>query len=171
MIYLWIIILILLNACWLVTVLFTVPGNWLMLVTTYLFAWLHRENDIFTIPFLVAVTAMALIGEIIEFFAGPGGAKKAGAGWWGASAAMLGAMLGAIFGSILIAIPVFGTLLGACFGAGISTWIVERITGKKHKESVRSGVGAGAGVLVGILSKFVIGCVIWLLITIAAFWP
>ena len=33
------------------------------------------------------------------------------------------------------------------------------------------GVGAGTGVLVGILTKFILGCVICLLITIAAFWP
>jgi uncharacterized protein YqgC (DUF456 family) len=67
--------------------------------------------------------------------------------------------------------PFFGTILGACLGAGFFTWIVERISGKEHKLSVRSGVGAGTGVLIGTLSKFCIGCLIWLLITIAAFWP
>lgn len=171
MIYVWSVILILFNACWLVTVLFTLPGNWLMLGTTYLFAWWQKDNAVFSMPLLVVVTVLALIGEIIEFFAGAGGAKKAGAGWWGAGAAILGGFLGAVFGTGLIPIPIFGTLLGACFGAGIATWSVERTVGKKREESVRSGVGAGTGVLVGIVSKFIIGCVIWLLIAIAVFRP
>jgi uncharacterized protein YqgC (DUF456 family) len=152
-------------------VLFTLPGNWLMLATTYLFAWWQRDNGIFSVPFLVIVTVMALIGEVIDFFSGPGGAKKAGSGWRGAGGAMLGAMVGGIFGTGLIPIPILGTILGVCFGAGIGTWIVERSVGKENKDSIRSGVGAGTGVLVGILTKFIIGCVIWLLITIAAFLP
>ena len=171
MLYVWLILLILLNACWLVTVLFTVPGNWLMLATTYLFAWWQADEGVFSMPLLVIVTVLALIGEIIEFLAGAGGAKKAGAGWWGACAAIAGAMIGAVFGTVFIPFPVLGTILGGCFGAGLATWIVERGTGREHNDSVRSGVGAGTGVLVGILSKFCIGCAIWLLIAVAAFWP
>ena len=171
MLYVWLILLVLLNACWLVTVLFTVPGNWLMLGTTYLFAWWQADRGVFSMPLLVFVTVLALIGEIIEFVAGAGGAKKAGAGWLAAGAAIFGAMFGAVFGTVFIPFPIFGTVLGGCFGAGLATWIVERATGKQHNESVRSGVGAGTGVLIGILSKFGIGCVIWLLIAIAAFWP
>ena len=120
-------------------------------------------------PLLVIVTLLALIGEIIEFFAGAGGAKKAGSGWLGALAALGGAIIGAIVGTGIM--PVLGTILGTCFGAGLATWIVERITGKEQDESVRSGVGAGTGVLIGTVSKFCIGFLIWLLITIAAFWP
>ena len=171
MIYVWLIILILFNTCWLMLVLFTLPGNWLMLATTYLFAWWQWDDGLFSWPLLIAVTVLALIAEIIEFFAGAGGAKKAGAGWLGALAAIGGAIIGALIGTFAIPIPVFGTMLGACLGAGLFTWIAERITGKEHNASVRSGVGAGTGVLVGTLSKFGIGCLIWLLITIAAFWP
>jgi len=39
MIYVWLSMLILLNACWLMLVLFTLPGNWLMVASTCLFAW------------------------------------------------------------------------------------------------------------------------------------
>ena len=171
MIYLWLVILILLNSCWLVTVLFTLPGNWLMIASTCLFAWWKWDDGLFSWPLLVTVTVLALIAEIIEFFAGAGGAKKAGAGWLGALAAIGGAIFGAIVGTFAIPVPVFGTMLGACLGAGLFTWIAERTTGKELNQSVRSGVGAGTGVLVGTVSKFGIGCLIWLLITIAAFWP
>ncbi len=171
MIYAYLVILILLNACWLAMVLFTLPGNWLMVIGTYLFAWWQWDNGIFGWPLLVTITILALIAEIIEFFAGAGGAKKAGAGWWGALAAIGGAIFGALAGTVIIPVPLFGTMLGACFGAGLATWIVERISGKEQEHSVRSGVGAGKGVLIGTLSKFAVGCLIWLLVTIAAFWP
>ena len=171
MIYVWLVILLLLNACWLSTVLFTVPGNWLMVAGTCLFAWWQWDKSIFGWPLLVIITMLALIGELIEFFAGAGGAKKAGATWLGAAAAIVGAILGAIAGTILIPVPLFGTMLGACFGAGLLTWSTERSLGKAKDQSVRSGVGAGKGVLVGTLSKFAVGCLIWLLIAIAAFWP
>ncbi|MBC8394301.1 MAG: DUF456 domain-containing protein [Deltaproteobacteria bacterium] len=171
MIYIWLTILILLNACWLATVLFTLPGNWLMVIGTSLFAWWQWDNGIFGWPLLVAITILALIAELIEFFAGAGGAKKAGAGWWGALAAIGGAIFGALVGTVILPVPLIGTMMGACFGAGLFTWIAERISGKEHEHSLRSGVGAGTGVLIGTISKFCIGCLIWLLITIAAFWP
>lgn len=171
MLYVWLSLLILINAGWLATVLFMLPGNWLMVVSTCLFAWWKWESGVFSWPLLAVVTAMALIGELIEFFAGAGGAKKAGAGWMGAGAAIVGAALGAIAGTAVIPVPLFGTLLGVCFGAGLLTWSAERTAGRPKEHSVRSGVGAGTGVLVGIVGKFIIGCLIWLTIAIAAFWP
>jgi hypothetical protein len=50
------------------------------------------------------------------------------------------------------------------------TWALARTAGREKERSVRSGMGAGTGVLVGTLSKFAIGCVIWLMILIAALW-
>jgi uncharacterized protein YqgC (DUF456 family) len=171
MIYVWLSLLILLNLCWLVTVLFTLPGNWLMVVGTYLFAWWQWDRGIFGWPLLVTITLLALIAELIEFFAGAGGAKKAGAGWLGALAAIGGAIFGAVAGTFIIPVPLFGTMLGAMLGAGFFTWLAERISGKQHDDSLRSGIGAGTGVLIGTLSKFALGCLIWLLITVAVFWP
>ena len=117
MIYVYLVILILFNACWLLTVPFMLPGNWLMLITTYLFAWWQWDMGIFGWPLLIAITILALIGEIIEFFAGAGGAKKAGSGWLGALTAVGGAIFGAVVGTGIM--PVLGTILGACFGAGL----------------------------------------------------
>ncbi|MBL7214202.1 MAG: DUF456 domain-containing protein [Phycisphaerae bacterium] len=171
MIYAYLVILILLNACWLGMVPFTLPGNWLMVISTYLFVWWQWDRGVFSWPLLIVITVLALIAELIEFFAGAGGAKKAGAGWMGAIAAIAGAIFGALVGTFAIPVPPFGTMLGACFGAGLFTWIAERVSGKEHKHSIRSGVGAGTGVLIGTLSKFAIGCLIWLLVAIAAFWP
>jgi hypothetical protein len=171
MIYVWIGLLLLLNAFCLMSVLFTLPGNWLMVSMTALFAWWKWDEGIFSTGLLIAVGILALIGEIIEFFAGAGSAKKAGASWRGALAAIGGTLVGALLGTFLIPIPIVGTLLGACLGAGLGTWSVERLLGKPKEKSVKSGVGAGVGVFVGTTTKFLIGCLIWLIIAIAAFWP
>ena len=172
MIYLYLVILLIANAVWLMLVPFTLPGNWLMIISTGLFAWWQWDQGIFSFPLLVVITVLALIAELIEFFAGAGGAKKAGASWTGAIAAIIGAVIGAIAGTILIPAPIVGTMLGACIGAGLCTWGVERLILKNQPQtSVQSGIGAGTGVLIGIITKFLIGCIIWICIAVAAFWP
>ena len=97
MIYVWLVILILFNACWLMLVPFTLPGNWLMIITTVLFAWWQRDSGVFSIYTLAAITALAVVGEILEFLGGMGGARKAGASWRGSLGAIIGAIVGAIF--------------------------------------------------------------------------
>ena len=171
MIYVWIILLLLLNACWLLGVLFALPGNWLMVISTALFVWWRWDDGIFSMAVLIMIAILALIGELIEFFAGVGSAKKAGAGWGAALASISGMFAGAVLGTFLIPFPIAGTLLGACIGAGLVTWSVERLSGKTHDKSVKSGLGAGIGVFLGTTTKFLIGCIIWMIIAIAAFWP
>lgn len=169
--YLVLTILVLLNVCWLVLVLFAMPGNWLIVISTGLFAWWRWDEGYFSVYTLVAIVILAILGEIIEFLSGMGGAKRAGAGWKSSMGAIAGAILGAIFGTGLIPIPILGTVLGACIGAGLITWSLEVRSGKRRDQSMRAGVGAGIGVLIGTTTKFVIGILIWLIVAVAAFWP
>ena len=125
----------------------------------------------FSIYSLMAITGLAVVGELVEFFGGAGGAKKAGAGWRGSIGAIIGARVGAVFGTAMVPIPVFGTVVGACVGAGLGAWGLELAGGKRLGDSVRSGIGAGFGEFVGITGKFVVGVVIWLVVSVAAFWP
>lgn len=171
MLYLWSITLILLNAVWLVLVFFGLPGNWLIVISTCLFAWWRWTDGVFSIYTLIAVTILAVLGELIEFLAGAGGAKKAGAGWRGSIGAIVGAVIGAIIGTFTLPIPVLGTLLGACAGAGLGAWGLELAGGRKLQDSVRSGIGAGVGEFLGITTKFILGGLIWLIVAVAAFWP
>ena len=150
---------------------FYLPGNWLIIVSTSLFAWWRWEDGVFSIWTLVIITLIAIVGEIIEFFSGMAGAKSAGAGWKGAFGAILGAIIGAIAGTLFIPVPFLGTLLGAAGGAGLATWLIEHAGGKKTNDSVRSGVGAGLGVFIGTGAKVVIGALIWFIVAVAAFWP
>ena len=164
-------ILILLNALCLVLVLFALPGNWLIVILTCLFAWWRWDDGVFSVYTLIGIGILATLGELVEFFGGMGGAKKAGARWFGAFGALLGAIIGAVVCTFLIPILMLGTVIGACVGAGIGAWLFELAGGRQIKESARSGLGAGLGELLGITIKVSLGLAIWLIVTVAAFWP
>jgi uncharacterized protein YqgC (DUF456 family) len=170
MLYLLLILLILLNAVWLMLVLFGLPGNWLILISTCLFAWWRWEDGVFSIYTLIAIVVLATIGELFEFLGGMHGAKRAGASWRGSIAALAGAITGAILGTFMIPVLFLGTVLGACIGAGLGAWALEVSRGRKMEESVRCGVGAGLGELLGITAKVTIGIIIWFTVAVAAFW-
>ncbi len=171
MLYIWSIVLILLNAVWLALVPFALPGNWLIVITTSLFAWWRAEDGVFSAYTLLAIAILALIGELFEFFSGMGGAKKAGAGWRGSIGALVGAITGAVLATFLIPAPFLGTLLGACVGAGLGAWAFESFAGRPVRASLTSGFGAGLGQFLGSTAKIMIGILIWFIVAIAAFWP
>ncbi len=171
MLYLWSILLVLVNAVWFGLVLFGLPGNWLIVISTCLFAWWQWEAKVFSIYTLIAIVVLAIIGELFEFFGGMRGARKSGASRLGSVAALAGAITGAILGTFLIPILLLGTLIGACIGAGLGALVTEFVRGKELKESARHAVGAGLGEFLGITSKFTIGIVIWLIVAVAVFWP
>jgi len=171
MLYLWSTILILLNAFWLILVPFSLPGNWLIIITTALFAWWHAEEKMFSVYTLIIITVLAILGELIEFFSGVVGAKKAGARFRGSLGAIIGAITGAIIGTFLIPIPLLGTLLGSCAGAAILACLFEVTGGRKLEDTVSLSFGAGLGVFLGTSAKITIGLLIWLIVAVAAFCP
>ena len=111
MVYLCSTILVLLNSAWLGLVVFGLPGNWLIVISTWLFAWWQWDNRVFSIYTLIAIAILAALGELVEFSAGMIGAKKSGASWPGSIAALFGAVTGAVLGTFLFPIPFLGTLL------------------------------------------------------------
>ncbi|MBC8481133.1 MAG: DUF456 domain-containing protein [Planctomycetes bacterium] len=171
MVYFFSVLLIFLNSVWLGLVFFALPGNWLIVIGTAAFAWWRWDDGVISIYTLILIAVIAVLGEVAEFFGSFAGAKKTGASLLGSISAIVGAVGGAVFGTFLIPIPFLGTIMGACIGAGILTWSVEFLGGRHPVHSLRSGFGAGFGELIGILSKFVAGCLIWLIVAIAVFWP
>jgi uncharacterized protein YqgC (DUF456 family) len=169
--YVWPLILISLNALWLAMVLFGLPGNWLMVLSTCLFAWWKWDEQVLSGWTLIAITALALAGELIEFLAGMGGARRSGASWRGSIAAVFGAILGALVGTFVIPVPLFGSVIGASIGAGIAVWATEISRGERAEHSLQRAVGAGIGQFIGTTSKAALGLVIWVVIAVAAFWP
>lgn len=171
MIYLLITLLILMNAFWLVMVAFSLPGTWLMLGTTLLFAWWQSDHHIFSHATLILMVVLAALGEVVEFIAGVAGARKAGGSSKAATGALVGGLLGTLVGTFIIPIPMIGSLLGAAGGAGLGAWLVEARSGKTPDQRLKVGMAAGTGRLLGTVAKLAIGTVIWVMITIAAFWP
>ncbi len=170
MVYLWSTLLVALNAFWLVLVVFGLPGNWLIVISSCLFAW-WRGGGVLSLYTLIAIAALALVGELIEFFGAMGGARKSGAGWGVSLGALAGTIAGAILGTILIPIPFFGTLIGACLGAGFLAWGLTFAGKSNMQDSLRHGLGAGLGTFLGTTIKVCLGIVIWFIVAVAAYWP
>lgn len=171
MLYFWLVILILLNSVWLMLVPFALPGNWLIVTTTTIFAWWFWDDKVFSIYTLLMILIFALLGELFEFFGGFGGAKKAGAGFRGSLGALIGAITGAIIGTFAIPVPIVGTLAGSSLGAGIGVCLFELLSERPSKSSTRLAIAAGLGQLFGSSIKIVFGVLIWVVVAIAAFWP
>src|SRR3989339_735405 len=110
MIYIiYVVLLCIINLLWLMTVPFALPGNWLMIIGTAMFAWWQRDNNVFSPYTILAIVILAILGEIIEFLSGFGGAKRAGASWKGSMGALVGAVIGAVAGSVFLPVPLLGT--------------------------------------------------------------
>ena len=171
MIYLWATLLVVCNALCVLSTLLLLPGNIMMACLTVAVAWWQWDRGMFSIWTLVAVVALALGGEVLEFFSSAVGARRSGGTRWGSFGALLGALLGAVFGTMLIPVPVLGSLVGMCGGAFGGAWVFEAAGGKKARASARTAMGAGAGRLAGVLIKLAVGVVIWAIVAVAAYWP
>lgn len=174
MLYLYAVILMLLNLVWLAVTAVGLPGNWLMIGSALLMVWLY-DGKVFNAWTLIAVVAIALVGEVIEFLAGALGSKKAGGSVWGSAAATIGGIGGAIIGTIILGAvavpPPISTLIGAVAGAFGASAIVEMMIGREKDHAIKVGQGAAIGHVTGVLVKFGLGCLIWLILTVASFWP
>lgn len=170
MIWLWLVLLIILNTLWLALVLVGLPGNWLIILTALLFTWWQSDAQIFSTFTLIAICVLGVAGELFEFAAGTVGSRKAGGKLAGSIGAILGGITGAVAGTFLIPVPVIGSLAGACGGAFLGACLLELNSGRKMEASLKSGAGAGAGQLTGMLIKLAVGILIWLIVAIAAFW-
>ena len=142
--------------------LMALPGNWLILVITFLFSMQFPVTSSLYIGWgvLIAMGILATIGEVLEFFLGAAslakGGSKRGAFW-----ALIGSIVGSLLGAaILSVIPILGTavglVLGAAFGAMGGAVLGEKSLGKTQEESIRLGKVAFWGRLLGSVSKIMI---------------
>jgi uncharacterized protein YqgC (DUF456 family) len=115
MIYLYATLLTLLNLAFWSSILFGMPGIWLMVLAAVIVEWLQPEVSMFSQATLYVSAGLALLAEILEFLMGAAGARQAGGSRRGAALAIVGGVVGAILGTAL-PVPVLGTLIGACAG-------------------------------------------------------
>ncbi len=171
MIFILLTILIIINLFWLLLVFFGMPGNWLIVLSTALFAWWRWDDGFFSIYCIAVIIILAALGELFEFLGAATGSKKAGGSLRASVGALFGGIAGAITGTFIIPIPVLGTLIGAAGGAFAGSSLMELSKGKSLDKSAHVGVHAGLGQIKGILSKIVMGIIIWIIVAIAAFYP
>lgn len=168
-----------LGAACVALVVIQLPGTWLLLALAALVEWADRfylpadDRQTFGWWVLGGCLVIAVIGEIVEFFAGVLGAKKGGstkAGMWGA---LIGGIVGVfVFTPLFFFVPLiatfFGAVLGTFVGAVIGELTAERAT---VTGSMKPAIGATIGRVIGTTSKVGIAIAMWLVLTVSAFWP
>lgn len=133
----------------------TLPGLWLMLAATAVYALLTHGWFVGWGTLLVLLV-LAGTAEIIELLSSGAGAKKAGGGRAGLWGALIGGILGGIFLSF-IPIPVLSTFVGVCLGTFLGAMIGELAAGREVGHSAWIGLGAAKGRLFGTMIKLGFG--------------
>jgi uncharacterized protein YqgC (DUF456 family) len=170
MIYLYATLLTLLNLAFWASILFGMPGIWLMILAAALIDWLQPGDLMFSRPTLYVSAGLALLAEILEFMMSAAGSRQAGGSKRGAALAIVGSVIGALLGTAL-PIPVLGTLIGASAGAFAGSLLGDRMAGRPVEQSVEAGRGAAIGRFFGTTSKMIIGAVVLVILAVAAFVP
>jgi uncharacterized protein YqgC (DUF456 family) len=168
MIYVYATLLTLLNMVFWVSIIFNLPGTWLMVLVSVLIEWWQPGTFLYGWTVLGIAGSFAILGEVIEFILGAIGSRRAGGSPRGAALAIIGSIIGAVLGTAL-PVPIVGTLIGACLGAFVGSVVGDLWAGRPLFQSVRAGGGAAVGRFWGTIAKLVVGAVIVVLLGLAAF--
>lgn len=140
------------------------PGLWLIVLGILGFGWLTDFRTV-GVGLIVAILALALVGEAVEAYIGfryarrYGGSSRAG---WGA---LVGGLVGAIVG---VPVPVIGSVIGGFLGAFVGAALFEYSAARRSEGAVRAGWGAVLGRALAAGVKMGIGVVILVLGVVAA---
>lgn len=140
--------------------IFSLPGNWLLVLFAGLWAYLRPEHGLGWV-FIGVLAALALAGEGMEWLAQSWGAKKYGASGRGNFGGIVGALVGAVIGApFLLGV---GALLGALAGAYAGCFVFELTKGRPASEANRASLGAFFGKSLGMTFKLALGLTMFLL--------
>jgi uncharacterized protein len=146
--------------------LFSLPGNWLILASAALYAWLMPSESRLAIgwPVVGVVAGLAVLGELVELVASAAGVRKVGGSRRGAILALVGSVIGAIVGMFVgIPVPIVGSLFAALLFGGLGAlagaMLGESWKGRSFDESWQVGQAAFWGRLLGTFAKAMIGAV------------
>lgn len=135
------------------------PGIWLILIITGVWAFFVQAPSIFSLSFFVPLVLLAVIGEIAEFFAGYYGTKRFGGSSKGGLGGIIGGFIGAIFGAAFLF--GFGAIPGAFAGAFAGCFVVEKVLNASSTENAVSAAwGTTLGRFGGLMVKLGLG--IWI---------
>ena len=162
----------------LVLVVFGLPGIWIMIgvaIIIELADGLYLEPDesqTFSWWVIGVAIGLALLGELMEFGASVIGTKAGG----GTKRGMIGAVIGGIGGALLltpfIPVPVVGSLIGALVGTFAGASIGE-LTARDStvRGTLKPATGATIARILATVAKMGVAVVIWVSLSISAFWP
>jgi uncharacterized protein len=168
MVYLYAVVLTVLNLVFWVGILFNLPGTWLMVMVTAVLKWWQPNYVQVSWTVLGMAAGLAVLGEVLEFVLGAAGSRHAGGSKRAAALAIVGSLVGPILGTAL-PVPIVGTLIGACLGAFIGSLIGDLWAGRPLFPSFEAGWGAAVGRFWGTVSKLAIGAIIVVVLATAAF--
>lgn len=138
----------------LISHLFGLPGNFIILAGSVLLGWYGGFEEV-TVKIIIILAVLALLAEAIEFLLGIAGAKK----YKSSNKAIVGSIVFGIIGGVL-GIPFFfgiGAVIGAFLGAFAGAFIVEFVFDRSIDRAVKSGWGALLGRVGGAISKGAVG--------------
>ncbi|MCI0455295.1 MAG: DUF456 domain-containing protein [Candidatus Dadabacteria bacterium] len=148
----------------LLSLIFGLPGNFIILADSILYGWYGEFKEI-TYKVILILIALTILGEVIEYVLGIVGAKKRGA----SKGAIIASIAGGIVGAIICAPFLFGigSLIGAFLGAFAGAFLIEYYQGKGVNQAMESGWGALLGRVGGAITKGFIG-VMMIIITVVS---
>ncbi|MFO0012761.1 MAG: DUF456 family protein [Planctomycetota bacterium] len=177
MIYVWIVLLTLVNILAWLSNLVSLPGNWLILIVSGVYAWFFPEQAGSGMGWigLSILAGCAVLGEVIEFAAGAALAGKRGGSRRGMALAVVGTAVGSLAGAMVslpipILGPIVGALAGGAGGAFAGAWVGEVWKGKSVAEGAHIGTAAMIGRLLGTSGKLVVGAIMVVIATVDAIW-
>jgi uncharacterized protein len=167
--YTWAVLLVLGNLGALAATVMALPGNWIIVGLTALFAWLIHDASDSGVHWITvgALLFLATVGEVVEFAAGAAGAARSGGSRRGMFLAivgtLLGSMVGVAAGSFLIPIFLLGSVLGAvgggALGAFVGAYLGESWKGRSDDQRLAVSKAAFVGRLLGTVGKLWVGAV------------
>jgi len=134
---------------------FGLPGLWVIVLGILGYGWLTDFRSITTVV-IVAALGLALLGEVVEAWAGfryaerYGGSHRAG---WGALA---GGLVGAVIG---VPVPLVGSVIGGFLGAFAGAALFEYTRARRAGAALGAGWGAVLGRAVAAAVKMALGIV------------
>jgi hypothetical protein len=138
----------------LVSLIFGLPGTFIIFADSLLYALYGGFKDI-TYKIILILIALVILGEALEYGFGILGAKKRGASKGAIIASIVGGIVGAIIGApFLFGI---GSLIGAFLGAFAGAFLLEYSHGRGIDQAMESGWGALIGRVGGAITKGFIG--------------
>ena len=147
--------------------IFSLPGNWLMLIFLVVWTSINGQGAM-SWSFVLGMGGIIALAEVSEFLVQMYGAKKFGSTGKGNLGGIIGAIVGAIAGApILFGI---GALIFGLIGAFVGCFIFEKINGRNTRESIRASWGAFWGKFFGMSLKIGMGIIV-IILSVPKIWP